>query len=86
MDALIFANGEIDDGEMVRRALDHAPDALIVAADGGVRVAAHYGLRVDTVIGDMDSLPADDLAALADRARRSSGIPPRRTKPTSNWR
>ncbi len=47
------------------RALAHAPDALIVAADGGVRVAAHYGLRVATVIGDMDSLPADDLAALA---------------------
>ncbi len=65
MDALIFANGEIDDGAMVSRALAHAPDALIVAADGGVRVAAHYGLRVDTVIGDMDSLPADDLAALA---------------------
>ncbi len=65
MDALIFANGDIDDGDMVSRALAHAPDALIIAADGGVRVAAHYGLRIDIVIGDMDSLPADDLAALA---------------------
>jgi thiamine pyrophosphokinase len=63
--ALIFANGQIEDGEMVRRALEHAgADALIVAADGGARVAQHYGLRVDTVIGDMDSLDAEELAAL----------------------
>jgi thiamine pyrophosphokinase len=27
-----------------------------VAADGGVRVAEHYHLRVNTVLGDMDSL------------------------------
>ncbi len=64
MDALIFANGEIDDGAMVSRALTHAPDALIIAADGGVRVAAHYGLHIDVVVGDMDSLTADELAAL----------------------
>ncbi len=64
MDVLIFANGDIDDGVMVRRALAHAPDALIVAADGGARVATHYGLHIDTVIGDTDSLPVDELAAL----------------------
>jgi thiamine pyrophosphokinase len=65
MKALIFANGDIDDGAMVERALAHAPDALIVAADGGARVAAHYGLTPGAVIGDMDSLSADELAALA---------------------
>ncbi len=64
MDALIFANGEIDDGAMVSRALAHASDALIVAADGGVRVAGHYGLRVDTVIGDMDSLEQAEITTL----------------------
>jgi thiamine pyrophosphokinase len=64
MKALIFANGAIEDGEMVQRALADARDALIVAADGGARVAAHYGRRVDTVIGDMDSLSPDELATL----------------------
>lgn len=64
MKALIFANGAIEDGEMVQRALADAPAALIVAADGGARVAAHYGRHVDTVIGDMDSLTPDELVAL----------------------
>lgn len=69
MDALIFANGTLDDGVMVQRALDHASNALIIAADGGARAAAHYGLAVQTVIGDMDSLSADEIAALkAQRA------------------
>lgn len=63
--ALIFANGEINDGAMVQRALIHAPDALVVAADGGARVAAHYGVKVDVVIGDMDSLDTAEVEALA---------------------
>ncbi len=64
MNALIFANGQIEDGEMVQRALDHAgSDALVVAADGGARVAQHYGLRVNAVIGDMDSLDAEEQAS-----------------------
>lgn len=67
MKALIFANGDIDDGAMVARALAHAPDALIVAADGGARVAEHYGLTVNTVIGDMDSLTGAELEKLVER-------------------
>ncbi len=65
MRALIFANGSIEDGEMVERAIASAPDALIVAADGGVRVVAHYHLTPNTVIGDMDSLSPGELEALA---------------------
>src|SRR5438552_1988013 len=67
MNALIFANGEIDDGEMVDRALAQAGDALIVAADGGVRVAEHYNLRVNTVIGDMDSLTDEQHQRLTEQ-------------------
>jgi thiamine pyrophosphokinase len=62
--ALIFANGDINDGPFVRRALTAASESLIVAADGGARLAQHFGLRVHTVIGDMDSLSAAELAAL----------------------
>ena len=87
MDALIFANGEIDDGAMVSRALAHAANALIIAADGGVRIAEHYGLHIDVVIGDMDSLRRTKLdGAGSAGVPRSSVTPPRRTKPTSNWR
>jgi thiamine pyrophosphokinase len=58
--ALIFANGDVNDGDMVRRTLEVAAampgQTLIIAADGGARAARHFGLRVDTVVGDMDSL------------------------------
>lgn len=65
MNVLIFANGQTEDGEMVRRALAQAgAGALIVAADGGALMARHYGLHIDTVLGDMDSLTDADLEAL----------------------
>lgn len=63
--ALIFANGEAADGALVRRTLARAGAALIVAVDGGARVAARFGVRVQVVIGDMDSLAAPELEALA---------------------
>jgi thiamine pyrophosphokinase len=62
--ALIFANGDIDDGAMVRRALAAAGDALMIAADGGARVAAHYNITPQVLIGDMDSVDAQTLAVL----------------------
>lgn len=66
--ALIFANGDINDGQMVQRAISFAPDSLIIAADGGARVAAHFGLSIDAVIGDMDSLSEAEIATLAAEA------------------
>ncbi|MBZ0279764.1 MAG: thiamine diphosphokinase [Anaerolineae bacterium] len=65
--ALIFVNGDSNDGPMVRRALAAAPDAWVLAADGGARQAAHFGLNVQTVIGDMDSLSTAELDALSSR-------------------
>jgi thiamine pyrophosphokinase len=38
-------------------------DAPVVAADGGVDVALAAGLRVDVVVGDLDSVTPDGLAA-----------------------
>jgi thiamine pyrophosphokinase len=60
--ALIFANGSIRSGKMVTRALQYAPESLIIAADGGARVAFHFGLTPHVVIGDMDSIAPDQLA------------------------
>lgn len=62
--ALIFANGKRKHGVMVQRALDAASDALIIAADGGVRIAMTYDIAVDVIIGDMDSVDPDDLQQL----------------------
>ena len=58
---LIFANGETGDGPMARRVLDETPDAFVVAADGGARVAEHFGRKIDLVVGDMDSLNDAEL-------------------------
>ena len=62
--ALIFANGEPADGTMVRRTLSEAHNPYVIAADGGVRVAKFFDVPVDTVIGDMDSLPDDEHTRL----------------------
>ena len=62
--ALVFANGDINDGPRVRQALAAAPDALVIAADGGARIAAYFERRVDLIVGDMDSVDDDTLAQL----------------------
>ena len=73
--ALIFANGDLNDGPAVRAALAYAPGAVIVAADGGARLAAACGLRPDLIVGDLDSLgedEADRFAAQGAEVRRVS--------------
>lgn len=64
MKALIFANGKPKQGSMVRRALDEANGALVVAADGGTRIAWRFGLQPHAVLGDMDSLSESEIAKL----------------------
>lgn len=65
MKSIIFANGDPHAGTMVQRVLDQASEALIIAADGGVRVADFFEIPLDIVIGDMDSVDLNRLAELA---------------------
>jgi thiamine pyrophosphokinase len=65
--ALVFANGNLHDGPAVQRALQQGAGALIVAADGGARLALACGLTPHLVIGDMDSLSEGELADLRAR-------------------
>jgi thiamine pyrophosphokinase len=74
--ALIFANGDIYDGPMVRRALSAAPNPLVIAADGGARIARYFGLSVDVVVGDMDSLYPEELHELAAEGVEVQRHPP----------
>lgn len=60
----IFANGDANDGPMVQQVLASRSDAWVIAADGGARHAQHFGLTVHTLIGDMDSLSADEVMDL----------------------
>ncbi|MBE0689934.1 MAG: thiamine diphosphokinase [Anaerolineae bacterium] len=62
--AIIFANGEINDGLMVRRALEHASSARLIAADGGAHVAERFGITPQVIIGDMDSVDEQQLEHL----------------------
>lgn len=63
--AFIFANGEISDHPAIHAALAAHPDALIIAADGGAKVARYFGCKIDRVIGDMDSLSEELLTTLS---------------------
>lgn len=61
---LVAANGTIDDTHIPRRLTPFDPQHII-GANGGTRHLLALGLQPDTVIGDLDSLPAD----LLDRLR-----------------
>lgn len=52
-----------------------APDAWIIAADGGARQAAYYDLRVNVVIGDMDSLDDSELQLLTQQGAELHRFP-----------
>lgn len=65
--ALVFANGDLDDGPAVQAALAAAPGAWVVAADGGARLALSCGRVPQVVVGDMDSLTAGELDDLRAR-------------------
>ncbi|MCD4685143.1 MAG: thiamine diphosphokinase [Anaerolineae bacterium] len=73
--ALIFANGDLNDGPAVRAALDHAPESRIIAADGGARRALACDRTPDLVIGDCDSLSADEVRDLESRGAQIVRFP-----------
>jgi thiamine pyrophosphokinase len=66
MRAIIFANGDAADPEIVRHWAAQAD--LIIAADGGTRHALAVGVVPQVVIGDLDSLDEADRTQL-DRSR-----------------
>ena len=74
--ALVFANGDLNDGPAVQAALRAAPDALIVAADGGARLAYACGMTPRLVVGDMDSLSAEELHTLQTAGAKLERHPP----------
>src|SRR5512147_2085243 len=64
MRALIIANGELIDTGALKRRIQAEKFDLVAAADGGARNAGRLGSHPQIVIGDMDSLPDTERAAL----------------------
>lgn len=65
---------------MVQRALAAARDPLIIAADGGARIAQSFGFQPQIVIGDMDSLTDSEVRALRDQGAEIAAYPPEKNE------
>jgi thiamine pyrophosphokinase len=73
---LIFANGDINDGAMVRRAFTLTQSPHIIAADGGARVALYFDYLPHIVIGDLDSLSSAEVNSLKGQGVKVMEHPP----------
>jgi len=68
--ALVIANGDLAEPDIVRQRLASLAPRWVIAADGGSQHAETLGLHVDVLIGDLDSIePAQAERLRADGAQ-----------------
>ena len=72
--ALIFANGDLVSLEATRAILQ--PGDVIIAADGGARQARALGINPSVIIGDFDSLSADEIRFFEGQGVQLQRYPP----------
>lgn len=72
--AVIFANGEIDDLERLRVQL--RPEDTYIAADGGLRHLKRLALTPYALIGDLDSVTAEEVTEAQRQGTRIVRHPP----------
>lgn len=56
MNALILANGELYEAEMLRSRIHKEVFDLVIGVDGGSRYSFELNVTADVIIGDMDSI------------------------------
>ncbi len=76
MHILLFANGLAQQGTMVQRVLDELESPYIVCADGGALIAQDFGFTPQTIIGDLDSLTADQVTGFESQGADIQRYPP----------
>lgn len=76
MQTLLFANGELHRGAMLDRLLNALDSPRVICADGGALHARALGLRPQTIIGDLDSLSAQQVADFAAAGVEMLRYPP----------
>ena len=64
VNVLLFANGALNRGVMLDRLLESLDSPRVICADGGALHASALGLTPETIIGDLDSLSAKQIAQL----------------------
>lgn len=65
VNVLLFANGELNRGVMLDRLLASVDSPRVICADGGALHARALGWWPHAIIGDLDSLSAEQVAAFA---------------------
>lgn len=76
MNVLLFANGELNRGAMLERLLSSLDSPRVICADGGALHARALGFEPQTIIGDLDSLTADEVARFRAAGAEIIGYPP----------
>ncbi len=61
---LILTNGDILDGSALKARIEAWSPEQVIAADGGSRHASTLGLEIDLLVGDLDSIEADQRETL----------------------
>jgi len=60
-EVILFLDGEEPNAALVRRQLERNADAFLIATDGAARYAMHHAIKLDAIVGDMDSLTQDAM-------------------------
>ena len=76
MNIILFGNGNAQDGSMVQRSLTHLSNPYILCADGGALNAVKFGYTPQTIIGDLDSLTAQQVTDFKAQGATIEQYPP----------